>query len=167
MGHAPGVFGEKLTVSGVPFTTLGVGSRLRLGNDVVLRITQIGKHFQQPERVEHITGEYLMAHAGVFAKVDRGGNVRRKGYIKGLCAPCRALNLSKNPAQSLDNYLFPRPLRCDRGVGRSAPRGTTGDRGHGERPLFPGGDPRYRRTRGGPTAAQRAWCAHPTHRSGS
>ncbi len=29
-----------------------------------------------------------------------------KGYIKGLCAPCRALNLSQNPAQSLDNAVL-------------------------------------------------------------
>ncbi len=27
-----------------------------------------------------------------------------------ICATCRALNLSKSPAQSLDNYYFPRPL---------------------------------------------------------
>ncbi len=27
-----------------------------------------------------------------------------------ICATCRASNLSKNPAQSLDNYYFPRPL---------------------------------------------------------
>ncbi len=27
-----------------------------------------------------------------------------------ISATCRALNLSKNPAQFLDNYYFPRPL---------------------------------------------------------
>ncbi len=34
-----------------------------------------------------------------------------------ICATCRALNLNKNPAQSLDNYFFPRPLhRCPAAV---------------------------------------------------
>ena len=32
-----------------------------------------------------------------------------KDYIEPLCAPCRALNLHKNPAQSWGNLLFPLP----------------------------------------------------------
>ena len=42
--------------------------------------------------------------ACLFAQLPRCG----KGYIERLCAPCRALNLHKNPAQSWDNLLFPR-----------------------------------------------------------
>ena len=33
----------------------------------------------------------------------------RQEFIKRLCAPCRALNLHKNPAQSRDSLLFPLP----------------------------------------------------------
>ena len=40
-----------------------------------------------------------------FAQLLRCG----KGYIERLCAPCRALILHKNSAQSWDNLLFPRP----------------------------------------------------------
>lgn len=71
----PGTYSENIICRDLPLATLGVGTRLRLGNNVILTISQIGKHFHQPERVERISGEYLMAHAGVFATVEEAGEI--------------------------------------------------------------------------------------------
>ncbi len=71
----PGTFSENIICRDLPLATLGVGTRLRLGNNSILTISQIGKHFHQPKQVERISGEYLMAHAGVFATVENGGEL--------------------------------------------------------------------------------------------
>ncbi len=71
----PGTFSENIVCRDLPLATLGVGTRLRLGNTAILSISQIGKHFHQPDQVERITGKYLMAHAGVFASVEQDGEV--------------------------------------------------------------------------------------------
>ncbi len=71
----PGTFSENILCRDLPLATLGVGTRLRLGESAILTISQIGKHFHQPQHVERITGEYLMAHAGVFATVEEAGQI--------------------------------------------------------------------------------------------
>ncbi len=71
----PGTFSENIVCRDLPLATLGVGTRLGLGKNAILTISQIGKHFHQPEHVERISGQYLMAHAGVFATVQQDGEV--------------------------------------------------------------------------------------------
>ncbi len=80
----PGTFSENIVTHGLDLADLGVGSRLRLGNEVVLKISQTGKHFHQPDHVERISGEFLMAHAGVFATVECGGEVSSGAAIEVL-----------------------------------------------------------------------------------
>ena len=60
-----GAFGENLVVEGFDFRNLPVTSRFQVG-EVVLEMTQIGK--QQ-------TGECIMPHEGVFARVLHGGTL--------------------------------------------------------------------------------------------
>lgn len=73
---APGAFAENIIVSGLPLETLGLGSRLRIGPDAVLSVTQIGKVCHAPCRIGKITGDCLMPRAGLFARVEAGGLVR-------------------------------------------------------------------------------------------
>ena len=72
----PGIFGENLLVSGYDLPSLPVGTRFKAG-DVLLEITQIGKTCHTGCEISKITGECIMPRQGVFAKVIKGGTVRR------------------------------------------------------------------------------------------
>jgi len=69
----PGAFAENLVVSGVDLGELGLGSKLRLGSNVVLSITQIGKRCHAPCRIHALTGDCIMPRRGLFADVEEGG----------------------------------------------------------------------------------------------
>jgi MOSC domain-containing protein YiiM len=71
---APGAFGENLIVTGLDTTSLGVGSRLAVG-DAELRITQIGKECHERCAIYVTTGDCIMPRRGLFAEVLRGGRV--------------------------------------------------------------------------------------------
>jgi molybdenum cofactor synthesis domain-containing protein len=73
---APGDFAENVIVSGLDLAGMGLGTRLWLGQDVVLSITQIGKVCHAPCRIAKLTGDCLMPRAGLFARVETGGTVR-------------------------------------------------------------------------------------------
>jgi len=74
-GIGPGDFAENVVISGLEFRPLGLGSRLRLGRDVVLCITQIGKACHRPCRIGQATGDCIMPRVGLFARVEAGGTV--------------------------------------------------------------------------------------------
>lgn len=72
----PGAFAENVVLSGLELSSLGEGSRLRLGLDVVLSITQIGKNCHAPCEIQRQTGDCIMPRLGVFARVENPGKVR-------------------------------------------------------------------------------------------
>jgi molybdenum cofactor synthesis domain-containing protein len=76
-GLKPGAFAENVLISGLDFDQLGLGSRLRLGSEVEVAITQIGKecHGHRCTVFERM-GECLMPRRGLFARVLRGGEAR-------------------------------------------------------------------------------------------
>jgi MOSC domain-containing protein YiiM len=71
----PGDFAENLTTAGVQLHTLPVGARLRIGEGVVLEITQIGKSCHSECDIRRIVGECIMPTEGIFARVVVGGSV--------------------------------------------------------------------------------------------
>lgn len=71
-----GAFGENLVVEGIDFRCLPVGTRLVCA-DVVLEITQIGKKCHHGCQIFQKMGDCIMPREGVFAKVIRGGVIRR------------------------------------------------------------------------------------------
>lgn len=71
----PGDFAENLIISGCDIGLLGLGSQLRLGRDVVLTVTQIGKVCHTPCRIYHLTGDCIMPRLGLFARVLKGGQI--------------------------------------------------------------------------------------------
>lgn len=72
---APGDFAENLVLSGMDLSSLGLGTRVRLGQDVILSITQIGKVCHTPCRIYKLTGDCIMPRLGLFARVEVGGEV--------------------------------------------------------------------------------------------
>ena len=69
----PGDFAENVIVSGVDMAAMGLGSHLRLGSEVQLSITQIGKVCHTPCQIYHLTGDCIMPRLGLFARVLEGG----------------------------------------------------------------------------------------------
>ena len=72
---APGDFAENIILSGLDLGSLGLGTRLRLGGEAVLSITQIGKVCHTPCRIYHLTGDCIMPRLGLFARVLKGGEI--------------------------------------------------------------------------------------------
>lgn len=70
-----GDFAENLLLSGVGLNSLGLGSRLKLGPDAELTITQIGKTCHNPCIIQKQTGDCIMPRLGLFARVIRGGPI--------------------------------------------------------------------------------------------
>ena len=56
--------------------TLPVGTRLNVGGEVVLEISQIGKTCHKGCAIFQAVGACIMPKEGVFARVIRGGTVR-------------------------------------------------------------------------------------------
>jgi MOSC domain-containing protein YiiM len=78
----PGDFAENLTIGGMELFTLPVGTRLKVGAEVVLEISQIGKACHKGCAIFQAVGNCIMPKEGVFARVVRGGKVRDKDFVE-------------------------------------------------------------------------------------
>ncbi|NLJ60162.1 MAG: molybdenum cofactor biosynthesis protein, partial [Firmicutes bacterium] len=78
----PGIFAENITVRGIDLPKLPVGIWLRIGEEAVLEITQIGKECHTGCAIFQQVGQCVMPKEGVFAKVIRGGEVKRGDVIR-------------------------------------------------------------------------------------
>jgi len=72
----PGDFAENITVEGMDLCRLPIGTRLTVGKDVFLEISQIGKECHTGCAIRRQVGQCIMPKEGVFARVLRGGQVR-------------------------------------------------------------------------------------------
>ncbi len=72
----PGAFGENLVTRGFQLTSLRVGDRLRVGDQVLLEVTQLGKECVDRCAIYYAAGDCIMPREGVFTRVVRGGKVR-------------------------------------------------------------------------------------------
>ena len=77
-----GDFAENLTTEGIEVASLPIGTRLAVGKEVVLEITQIGKECHQDCAIRQQTGDCIMPREGVFARVISGGTVQTDDDIK-------------------------------------------------------------------------------------
>ena len=72
---SPGDFAENITTEGIDLGTLKVGSKLRLGIDVELEITEFGKKCHGRCKIFEQIGDCIMPREGVFARVTQGGTI--------------------------------------------------------------------------------------------
>jgi len=70
-----GDFAENITVAGLELHSLPIGTVLRIGKKVRLRVSQIGKECHSACEIRSIIGECIMPEEGVFAEVICGGEV--------------------------------------------------------------------------------------------
>ncbi len=78
----PGDFAENLTTEDIDLVSLPVGTRLSVGNQIVLEVTQIGKECHTRCAIYRQVGTCIMPVEGVFAKVIKGGPVSAGDSIK-------------------------------------------------------------------------------------
>ena len=72
----PGDFAENLTTEGLEFTVLSIGTRITIGEDILLEVTQIGKECHTGCAIRRQIGKCIMPKEGIFAIVLRGGEVK-------------------------------------------------------------------------------------------
>jgi MOSC domain-containing protein YiiM len=71
-----GDFAENLTTEGIDLPSLPIGTRLKVGQDVLLEVTQIGKVCHNRCNIFYTVGDCVMPREGIFAKVIVGGEVQ-------------------------------------------------------------------------------------------
>jgi len=78
MGYdvGPGDFAENLTCEGINLVALPIGTKVKVGKDIILRISQIGKECHAGCAIFKVTGKCIMPKEGVFAEVITGGTVK-------------------------------------------------------------------------------------------
>jgi MOSC domain-containing protein YiiM len=72
----PGDFAENITTEGIVLKDLPVGTKIRMGNNSILEVTQIGKECHSPCEIGRTVGECIMPTDGIFCKVIVGGKIR-------------------------------------------------------------------------------------------
>jgi len=70
-----GDFAENFTTRGVDWPRIPIGTRIRLGDKVLVKITQIGKVCHRPCAIYYRAGDCIMPKSGVFARVLTGGTI--------------------------------------------------------------------------------------------
>jgi len=70
-----GDFAENLTTEGVDLVHLPIGTTMRIGNQVVLRVTQIGKECHERCAIYYQAGDCVMPREGIFAEVLNEGEI--------------------------------------------------------------------------------------------
>jgi len=72
----PGDFGENIDVEGINLPSLPVGTMLRLGDQVLVEVTQIGKECHDHCAIYELVGDCVMPREGIFVRVLKGGIIR-------------------------------------------------------------------------------------------
>jgi MOSC domain-containing protein YiiM len=71
-----GDFAENITTEGIDLVNLPIGTTLRIGDSVSLRITQIGKECHTRCAIYYQAGDCVMPKEGIFAEVINEGEVK-------------------------------------------------------------------------------------------
>ncbi|HER23452.1 MAG TPA: MOSC domain-containing protein [Candidatus Atribacteria bacterium] len=71
-----GDFAENLTVEGIVLNQLSLGTKLKVGENVLLEVTQIGKECHHGCEIRKKIGDCVMPREGIFARVLEGGKVK-------------------------------------------------------------------------------------------
>ncbi len=71
-----GDFAENIATSGIDWQEIPVGTQLRLGDRVLVEVTQIGKECHTRCAIYYMAGDCIMPKEGIFARVLEGGKIR-------------------------------------------------------------------------------------------
>jgi MOSC domain-containing protein YiiM len=71
-----GDFAENLTIEGIDLPKLPIGTKLKVGKEVLLEVSQIGKVCHNRCNIFYAVGDCVMPKEGIFAKVLVGGTIK-------------------------------------------------------------------------------------------
>jgi MOSC domain-containing protein YiiM len=71
-----GDFAENITTEGIDLVHLPIGTVLRIGDSVTLRVTQIGKVCHERCAIYYQAGDCVMPREGIFAEVLKEGEIK-------------------------------------------------------------------------------------------
>jgi MOSC domain-containing protein YiiM len=71
-----GDFAENIATTGVDWKNIPVGTRVHLGKEALVEITQIGKECHTRCAIYYKAGDCIMPREGVFARVLKEGQIR-------------------------------------------------------------------------------------------
>lgn len=80
----PGDFAENITTQGIELVILPIGTRVTIGDKILLEVTQIGKVCHTKCAIYYQAGDCIMPKEGIFARVLKGGEVKVGDKIKVL-----------------------------------------------------------------------------------
>ncbi|HWQ30299.1 MAG TPA: MOSC domain-containing protein, partial [Negativicutes bacterium] len=73
----PGGFAENILLEGLQLSSAKAGTRIKLGEEVVLEVTQIGKEDHPSVVTRAYNGVSLLPKEGLFCKVVSGGRIKK------------------------------------------------------------------------------------------
>ena len=73
---SPGDFAENITTEGLDVPGLKIGDRIRVGQEALMELTQIGKECHTRCAIFEAVGDCVMPTEGVFFKVLSPGEIR-------------------------------------------------------------------------------------------
>ena len=71
----PGDFAENITTSGIDVKSLPIGTKLKIGQEAELEVTQIGKECHLACDIRKQVGDCIMPREGIFAIVLKEGTI--------------------------------------------------------------------------------------------
>jgi len=79
-----GDFAENITTEGIDLQSLAIGSKLKLGPEAEVEITQFGKKCHSGCAIFQQVGDCIMPREGVFGKVTKPGQIKTGDTIEVL-----------------------------------------------------------------------------------
>ncbi|MBI5417143.1 MOSC domain-containing protein [Candidatus Poribacteria bacterium] len=78
----PGDFAENITTVGLDLNKFKIGTKIKIGKEVVLELTQIGKECHTKCEIFNQVGNCIMPTEGIFTKAIAGGIVKENDLIE-------------------------------------------------------------------------------------
>lgn len=77
-----GDFAENLTTEGIELFTLPIGTRMAIGEQALVELSQIGKECHKHCAIYEMAGDCVMPREGIFVRVLVGGEIKNGDEIK-------------------------------------------------------------------------------------
>jgi MOSC domain-containing protein YiiM len=71
----PGAFAENITTEFLDLPCLKIGTKIQIGSQTLLEVTQIGKECHAKCAIYNVIGDCVMPSEGIFAIVIKGGEI--------------------------------------------------------------------------------------------
>ncbi|MBW7899777.1 MOSC domain protein [Candidatus Brocadiaceae bacterium B188] len=77
-----GDFGENIVTEGIELKSLPIGTVLKIGEGITIRVTQIGKLCHDRCAIYYTAGDCIMPREGIFGEILTGGTIQTGDEIE-------------------------------------------------------------------------------------